>query len=113
MPYSRQHPRVAATGRIAARLTPTQRDAFLACPELPKDLGHALHRTPVRQGKLNVRLSRAEVDVLIAVGAKVPARDAAAERNLDTLLHYLESLADRFSEPIEETGTEDGFIKAV
>jgi hypothetical protein len=102
MPYSRQRPRIAPTGRIALRLTPEQRDLFLGSGHLPKDLGHVLHRAAVRQGKLMVRLSREELDTLIAAGAKVSPSDAAAERNLDTLLRYLESLADRFEDASDE-----------
>jgi hypothetical protein len=99
MPYSRQRPRIPATGRIAVRLTPAQRDVFLASPGLAKDLGHQLHRAPVREGKLAVRLTRAELDALIAVAAGVPVANPEADRALDTLLRYLEDLADQFELP--------------
>jgi hypothetical protein len=104
MPYLRQRARVPATGRIAVKLAPDQRDLFIASGRLPKALGHLLHRAPVRQGKLVVQLTRAELDAVIAAGVGVPARDPASDRRLDALLRYLESLADRFEEPADDTG---------
>lgn len=101
MPYSRQRPRIAPTERITVRFTPGQRDFLIASPELPKGLGHALHRAAVRQGKLALRVTRAELDTLILVAAKVRVPERKAERELATFLSYLESLEDRFAEPEE------------
>lgn len=99
MPYSRQRPRLAPTGRITVRLTPAQRDLLLASSHTPKDVAHALHRASVREGKLGVRVTRASLDALILAAAQLPTVDREAERALDGLLRYLESLADRFADP--------------
>lgn len=111
MPYLRQRPRVPATGKIGVRLTPDQRDLFLCSPGLPRDLGHLLHRAPVRKGKLEVRIGRAALDTLILAAAAAmpdlpagPAPRALVEtrRALDTFVRYLENLSDRFEEEDEE-----------
>lgn len=101
MPYSRRLPRIPSTGRIAVRLNTAQRDLFVHDPAVPKNLGHALHRAPVREGKLALRLSREELEALITAAAKAPAPDRQAERSMSALLKYLESLLDRFAEPPE------------
>lgn len=103
MPYSRQRPRLAPTGRVAVRLTPPQRDQFIHSGDLPAGLGQALHRAVVREGKLSVRVTRDELDLLIRAGAKLRPADRRAEREMDTLLRYLEGLEDRFAEPPEST----------
>jgi hypothetical protein len=52
-----------------------------------------------------VRLTREELDALIAAAAQMPAHDAKADRALGTLLRYLEAAADRFEEP-DDSGAE-------
>jgi uncharacterized protein (DUF1778 family) len=99
MPYSRQRPRVPSNGRIAVRLTTAQRDLFIKAVETPKDLAHALHRAPVREGKLSIRVTRESLDALVAAAANSRPPDREAERVLVALLRYLESLEDRFAEP--------------
>lgn len=99
MAYLRQRPRIPATGRVTVRLTPAQRDLFIGSAATPKNLSHALHRAAVREGKLAVRLDRELLDTLILAAAKLPAADRKSERSIETLLRYLESLADRFAEP--------------
>jgi hypothetical protein len=99
MPYSRQRPRIASNGRIAVRLSTSQRDLFIRAPETPKDLAHVLHRAPVRSGKLSVRLTRVSLEALIAAAANSHAPDRKAAHELATLLRYLEGLEDRFAEP--------------
>ncbi len=75
----------------------------MKAPGLPSALSHALHRAPVREGKLAVRMDRTELDVAIGALARVPAENRDVERELDALLRYLETLADRFAEPeVEE-----------
>jgi hypothetical protein len=64
--------------------------------ETPRELGYALHRAPVRAGKLRVRVTRAALETLISVAAKSGARDCEEERALGTLVRYLEGLEDRF-----------------
>jgi hypothetical protein len=98
MPHSRRLPAVPATGRVAVRLDTAQRDLFIHAKGTPANLGHLLHRAPVRNGKLTVRLSRAELNALIGAAADVTAPDKKTERALDTLLRYLEGLEDRFEE---------------
>lgn len=98
MPYSRQRSRIAPTGRVTIRLTPAQRDFFLEAGATPKDLGHALHRATVREGKLTLRVTRESLDALIAVAARTRVPDRRLERELLTLLRYLESMEDRFAE---------------
>lgn len=102
MAYTRRRHRIAHSGRVTLRLSPAQRDLFLHSPELPQGLGHTLHRAHVREGKLTARVTRGDLDVLIAVAAKVSAADRRSERELDTLLRYLEGLEDRFAEPQDE-----------
>lgn len=96
MPYSRQRPRIAPNGRVPVRLTTAQRDLFIKAGETPRELGYALHRAPVRSGKLRVRVTRAALEALISVAAKSGARDREEERALGTLVRYLEGLEDRF-----------------
>ncbi|MCR6656779.1 MAG: hypothetical protein NVV63_13430 [Opitutus sp.] len=104
MPFSRKRPRIAASGAVSVRVDPHQRDLLMKAPGMPASLGHALHRAPVREGKLSVRMSRENLDTAIAALARVPAEGRDEERELDTLLRYLETLADRFEdgEPDEE-----------
>lgn len=99
MPHTRRQPRVAPTGRVTVRLSTEQRNLFIESAETPKDLGHALHRAPVREGKLTVRVDRAELDALIAAAANIDTSDRREERALQSLLRYLESLEDRFEDP--------------
>lgn len=101
MPYSRQRPPIPPTGRVAVRLTTGQRDLFLRSHSLPRELGHPLHHAVVRRGKLQVRVTRSELDALIAAAAQACEADAAGERALTALLGYLESIEDRFAEPDE------------
>jgi hypothetical protein len=96
MPYSRQLPRIAANGRVAVKLLPAQRDQLLATESLPRDLGHVLHRARVARGKLEVRMKREELEMLIAAAITVPAKGMAQEQALDTFIHYLEDQCDRF-----------------
>ena len=107
MPYSRQRPRIAPTGRVTIRLNTVQRDLFTGADATPKSLMHTLRRAPVREGQLSVRVDRETLDALIAIAAKAHASDRKAERELDALLSYLESLADRFAEPEENENVED------
>ena len=102
MPYSRQRPRIAPTGRVTLRLNTLQRDLFIHSPDTPKNLAHVLHRATVREGKLTVRVSREELDALIAAAANVEAPDRQTDRALAALLRYMESLEDRFAEPEPE-----------
>lgn len=99
MRFSRQRPRVAPTGRITVRLTTGQRDLFIKAGRTPKDLAYALHRAPVRGGKLSIRVTREVLDALIAAAAISRAPDRRAEQDLAALLRYLEALEDRFAEP--------------
>ncbi len=103
MPHSRRRPRIAPNGRVSIRLTPPQRDLLLQSAETPKALGHALHRAPVRQGKLSVRLDRESLDALIASASRTRVPDRKLERELSTFLRYLEGVADRFAEPEEQS----------
>ena len=103
MPYSRRLPRIAPNGRIALWLSPTQRDLFIGSPEIPQDLGHALHRAPVRKGKLTLRVTRDSLDALIRAAAGFTAQGRGDERALATLLRYLQSLEGRFDDgPADE-----------
>lgn len=99
MPYSRQQPKIAANGRIGIRLSPEQRDLLMRAPEVPRGLGHLLHRAPVRKGRLELRVTRDELDCLIAGAARTSVTGRQAERELNVFLGYLEDLADRFAEP--------------
>lgn len=87
---------------MAVRLTTEQRGLFLRLHSLPRELGHPLHHAVVRRGKLQVRVTRSELDTLIAAAAQARAADAAGERALTALLGYLESIEDRFAEPNED-----------
>lgn len=105
MPHSRRQPRIAPTGRITIRLSTGQRDFLMNSPELPKALGHTLHRAVVRRGELSMRVTRDELDTLILVAAAMRVPDRKSERELATFLRYLESMEDRFEDPdLEETG---------
>lgn len=108
MHYSRQRPRVAPTGRISIRLTTWQRDLLMAAATTPKDLGHVLHRAPVRGGKLSIRVTRETLEALIATVAKSPAPQERTERDMKALLGYLETLEDRFEQPDEAEADEHG-----
>ena len=101
MPYRRQRPRIAHTGRVTVRLSTEQRDLFIHHPATRMPLGHALHRAPVRKGELSVRVNREELEQLIAVAADFEAEDKRSERALASLLRYLETLEDRFEDPEE------------
>jgi uncharacterized protein (DUF1778 family) len=109
MPYSRQRPRVAATGRITVRLSPEQRDLFTHAALVPHSVRHELRHAPVRRGELSVRVSRETLDALIDAAAASKSADPRAERRLVTLLRYLESLAGRFEEP---AGVEGSTVEA-
>jgi hypothetical protein len=98
MLYPRQRARVSPTGRVTIRLTTAQRDLFLKAPDLPRGLGHELHRAAVRDGKLSLRVDRARLGVLITAAAATPASDSRSARSLETLLRYLESSEDRFEQ---------------
>lgn len=98
MPYSRQRPRVPAGGRASIHLSPEQRDWLIHSVDTPRDLGHALHRAPVRQGKLSLRVTREELDALIRAAAAIAATDKQMERTVAALLRYLESVEDRFED---------------
>jgi hypothetical protein len=107
VPYQRQLPRIPATGKVAVRLTPPQRDLLLNSSRTPRGVGHLLHRAPVRKGKLEVRVGRESLDTLILVAAAAiptaPASRAEREtaRAVDTFVRYLENLSDRFEDPSE------------
>ena len=90
----------------SGKLTPEQRDLFIHSPALPRNLGHALHRAAVRQGKLTLRLTREELDALIIVAAKTRVPDRREERALTTLMRYLDGLENWFAEPENERGDE-------
>lgn len=99
---TRLRPRVALNGRISVRLNPEQRDLCARAAETPRDLAYALRNAPVREGKLSVRVGRAELDALIAAVAGAPAEGRREERELAVFVRYLEGLADRFEEAPEE-----------
>ncbi|HEX2860655.1 MAG TPA: hypothetical protein VHN79_03405 [Lacunisphaera sp.] len=105
MPYLRQQPKIPANGRVTLRLTPAQRDGLLAERDLPRGLGHVLHRAPVKQGKLQVRVTRTELDALIIAATRLPVPHKAAERALNVFLSYLETQEERFTEPPENSAT--------
>lgn len=106
MPYSRQRPRIAPTGRVSLRLHTGQRDLLVHAPGTPPGLGHALHRAPVRAGKLTLRVGRGELEALIAVAANLRPTDRRTERELDALLRYLESREEQFAEAAEPVSDE-------
>lgn len=105
MPHTRRLPRIAPTGSISLRLTTAQRDLFIHSPALAPSLGHALHRAPVRDGKLTIRVKQPELDALIAIAARHHPADKREQRAHETLLRYLEKQEDRFAEPDDETDT--------
>lgn len=98
MPYLRQRAKVPATGRVTVKLVPLQRDQVLGTGRLPRGLGHSLHHAPVARGKLEVRVTREELDALIASAIQVPAAGREEERALDVFVRYLENRADQFEE---------------
>lgn len=100
--------RVAPTGRLGVRLNTLQRDLFVRSAETPRDLVYALRNAPVRDGKLSVRVRRAELDALISAAAAAPAATRREERELAALVRYLEGMADRFLEPPEDGEDVDG-----
>lgn len=100
---TRLRPRVAATGRIAIRLNTVQRDLFTRSPKISRELVFALRNAPVRDGKLSVRVRLGELESLITAAASAPAPGRREERELATLVRYLEGLEDRFEISSEET----------
>ena len=85
-------------------------------PGKPRKTGRALKRTTsrggrgtnrmgeveVREARLGVRVTRAELAALIAAAAEVKARDDREERALGALLRYLETQEERFEDVSEE-----------
>lgn len=102
MPHSRLRPRIAATGRVVLRLSTRQRDLFLGNREVPAELAFALKNAAVREGKLGLRVTRRELDRLIAAAVKITPRDKQHERELNAFLDYLDRLEDRFEDPAED-----------
>ncbi len=109
MPYSRQRPRIAPNGRVAIRLTTAQRDMFIQSGAVPKELGHVLHRAPVRAGKLSLRVTRGSLEALIAAASRHESGNREEERAVVTLLRYLEGLEERFEEPETESEDEESY----
>jgi hypothetical protein len=99
--------RVAPTGKVTVRLDTSQRDLFVRSAETPRDLAHALRKAPVRDGKLSVRVRRSELAALIAVAARAPVEGKREEREVASLLRYLESWEERFEDPAEEPESEE------
>lgn len=95
----RLRPRFAPTGRATIRINPRQRDLFAHAAGTPRNLVHALRHAPVREGRLSVRVTRAELEALIAAAAGAAAEDRREERELAGLVRYLEEVEDRFLEP--------------
>lgn len=56
----------------------------------------------MRDGKLSTRVTREELDRLIAAAAAVAPRNKAELRELHVFLRYLENLEERFEEPPDE-----------
>ncbi len=56
------------TSQVAVRLSPELGDLFIHTADTPRNLGHALHRASERDGKLAVRVTRQELDAMIARG---------------------------------------------
>lgn len=106
MPHSRQRPRIAANGRVTIRLTPAQRDVLVGSSLTPRALGQVLHHAHVERGHLSVRVNRESLDAMITAAAAIKPPGLAADRAIDALLRYLESLADRFDEPEEPATAE-------
>ena len=96
MPYLRQRQKIPATGRVAIKLTPAQRDQLIESATLSRGLGKLLHRAAVKQGKLYVRLTGPELDALILSAVGIPTPNLATKRAIDIFLGYLEAQADRF-----------------
>jgi len=96
MPYLRRRQRIPATGRVTIKLTTAQRDQLINSPGLPLKLGHLLHRSPVKQGKLHVRVTRPELNMLILCAVDLPTPSLATKRAVDVFLGYLETQEDRF-----------------
>lgn len=96
MPFTRQRSRIAANGRAPLRLSTAQRDLFLDNRAVPRSLAYALKRAPVRDGKLGVRVTSRELDSLILVAARTSSPDKRVQRELDSLLGYLEKVEYRF-----------------
>lgn len=103
MPYLRRLPKLPPSGRVTVRLSPVQRDQLLASPALPRSLGHLIHRAPVRDAKLQVRVTRDELDAFITAAIQIPTPTPQTARALDIFLSYLETQADRFAERPDET----------
>ena len=100
MPHQRRRPRIPANGRVTLWLNTAQRDVFVHSRETPQALGHALHRAPVKKGKLTLRVTRESLDALILAAANATPKNASEERAFNTLIRYLESLEDRFEEDV-------------
>ncbi len=100
MPHQRRRPRIPATGRVTLWLNTAQRDIFVHSRETPQALSHALHRAPVKKGKLTLRVTRESLDALILAAANATPKNASEERSFNTLIRYLESLEDRFEEDV-------------
>ncbi len=98
MLYPRRRARVLPTGRVTIRLTTAQRDLFLKAPDLPRGLGHELHRAPVRAGKLSLRVDLAKLEAMISAAAATSTSDRQSARSLETLLRYLELAEERFEQ---------------
>lgn len=110
---ARIRPRVAANGRVSVRLSPSQRDLFTRAATVPRDLAFALRNAPVREGKLSVRVRRAELEAMTAAAVAASAADRRQERELASLVRYLEGLEDSFAEPREAAdGAEDVAVHA-
>lgn len=98
--------RVAPTGRVSIRLGTAQRDLFARSADTPRNLACTLRNAPVRDGKLSVRVTRPELASLIAIAARAPAEGKREERELATLVRYLEGIEDRFRDPGPDSGPE-------
>jgi hypothetical protein len=103
----RIRPRVAPGGRVAVRLNPAQRDLFVGSSLTPRNLVYALRQAPVREGKLSVRVRRAELEAMIAAAAAAPDTGRREEQELAALERYLEGLEDRFLEDTAPKKEED------
>src|SRR4051794_16411720 len=86
MPYLRRRQKIPAPGRVPIKLTTAQRDQLIATATLPRGLSHLLHRATTKQGKLHVRLTRAELDALILPAISVLPPNPAAKRAADVFL---------------------------
>ena len=88
--------RFAPTGRASIRLNTRQRDLFARSAKTPQNVAHALRNAPVRDGKLSLRVTRPELETLILVAAGAGAANREEERELASLVRYLEGIEDRF-----------------